>query len=122
MYFENDFAIYEIMEGVLHIAYKSVVLKLEEVVLIVAHRLDLQEGQSMPILCDIRAIRKIDKAARVYLSIEGSVFIKALAFIDDLPVSKSLSSYYLYINGSGVPTKTFGNEKSALQFLSLFKK
>jgi len=121
MSFENDYATYEIIEGILHVKYKNIVLDLPEAVYIVKDRLDMQEGQFMPVLCDIRDIKEINKAARVYLSIEGSAFIKAVAFIVGSPVSEMLSEFYLRTSKPTIPTKSFNNIREALRFLNVYK-
>ena len=96
-------------------------MDLSEAVCVVKDRLDLQKGQFMPVLCDIRQIKEINKAARVYLSIEGSAFIKAVAFIVDSPVSESLSSFYIHTNRPSIPTRSFNNVQEALKYLEAYK-
>lgn len=121
MIYENEYATYEIIEGILHVKYKNIVVDLPEAVFIVKDRLDLQEGQYMPVLCDIRDIKEISKAARVYLSIEGSAFIKAVAFIVESPVSEMLSEFYLRTSKPTIPTRSFDNVHDAMLFLNTFK-
>lgn len=121
MIYENEYATYEIIEGILHVKYKNIVVDLPEAVFIVKDRLDLQEGQYMPVLCDIREIKEINKAARVYLSIEGSAFIKAVAFIVESPVSEMLSEFYLRTSKPTIPTRSFDNVHDAMLFLNTFK-
>jgi len=121
MSLENAYATYEIIDGILHMKYKNIVLELPEAILIVKDRLGLQQGQYLPVLCDIREIKEINKAARVYLSLEGSTFIKAVAFIVESPVSEMLSQFYLKTSKPTIPTKSFNNTFEALGFLNSFK-
>lgn len=121
MFLENDFAIYTIIEEILHVRYKHVVIDLPGAICIVKDRLALQKGQFMPVLCDIREIKEIKKPARSYLSIEGSAFVKAVAFVLESEVSESLSTFYLRTNRPSMPSEAFDDINSALEFLNSFK-
>lgn len=57
MLHENDYATYKIVEGIVHVIYKNIDLDISQAVHIVKDRLRLQDGQFMPVLCDIRAIQ-----------------------------------------------------------------
>ncbi|MCK0115100.1 hypothetical protein [Gelidibacter sp. F63206] len=118
---ENDYATYEIIDGVVHVIYKNVDLDISKSVRIVKDRLQLQAGRFMPVLCDIRAIQGIDKAARAYLSLEGSAFVNAVAFVVDSPISEMLSDIYLTTNSPIIPTKSFLNREEAIEFLNRFR-
>jgi len=119
---ENEYATYRLMDGILHITYsKDVILDLPSAVYIVKDRLLIHEGRFLPVLCDIRHIKEINKAARTYLSIEGSTLIKAVAFIVESPVSKMLSEFYLRTSKPPIPTRSFNNMSEALSFLNTFK-
>ncbi|MGV8815779.1 MAG: hypothetical protein ACOH2D_16875 [Gelidibacter sp.] len=121
MFHENDYATYKIVEGIVHVIYKNIDLDISQAVHIVKDRLLLQAGQFMPVLCDIRAIQGIDKASRAYLSLEGSAFVKAVAFVVDSPVSEMLSDLYLSTNSPPIPTRSFSNSEEALKFLNGFR-
>lgn len=119
---ENDYASYKLADGILFITYnKDVVLDLPAAVYVVKERLLLHEGRHLPVLCDVRQIKEVNKAARSYLSIEGSTLVKAVAFIVDSPVSEMLSEFYLRTNKPTIPTKAFNNFDLALKFLNQFK-
>lgn len=121
MLHENDYATYKIVDGIVHVIYKNIDLDISQAVHIVKDRLLLQAGQFMPVLCDIRAIQGIDKASRAYLSLEGSAFVKAVAFVVDSPVSEMLSDLYLSTNSPPIPTRSFSNSEEALKFLNGFR-
>lgn len=119
---ENDYASYKLADGVLFITYnKDVVLDLPAAVYVVKERLLFHEGRSLPVLCDVRQIKEVNKAARSYLSNEGSILVKAVAFIVDSPVSEMLSEFYLRTNKPTIPTKAFNNVDLALKFLDQYK-
>ncbi len=119
---ENEYANYKIEDGVLFITYhKDVILDLPAAVFIVKDRLSIHEGLALPVVCDIRQIKEINKAARTYLSIEGSTLIKAVAFIVESPVSEMLSEFYLRTSKPPIPTESFDTVAQALIFLAEFK-
>ena len=122
LFSENDYASYKLADGILFITYnKDVILDLPAAVYVVKERLLLHEGRSLPVLCDVRHIKEVNKAARSYLSIEGSILVKAVAFIVDSPVSEMLSEFYLRTNTPTIPTKAFNNFDVALKFLNQYK-
>jgi hypothetical protein len=71
----------------------------------------------MPVLCDIRELRKVNKQARDYLALEGSQWITALAFLIDPPVTDVISSIYVSTHAQSMPTQSFTNKSEALAFL-----
>ncbi|WP_299109443.1 hypothetical protein [uncultured Winogradskyella sp.] len=119
---ENEYASYKLIDGILYVTYtKDVILDLPAAVYIVKERLSIHEGLYLPVLCDVRHIKEVNKAARSYLAIEGSILVKAVAFIVDSPVSEMLSEFYLRTNTPTIPTKAFSNFDLALKFLNSYK-
>ncbi|TXG39577.1 DUF7793 family protein [Seonamhaeicola maritimus] len=121
-YFENDYASYRFLDdGILHIVYhQGVSIDLDAAIQVVKDRLLLQEGQSFPILCDIRGIKIINKPARAYVAIEGSTLIKAVAVIVEPPVSEMLSELYIRTSTPPIPTQSFEHIEDALLFLNKY--
>ncbi len=117
---ENRYAIYLLTDDLLHIIYKKVpCINRKAAQLIVKDRMELQEGKAMPVLCDIREVRNIDKAARDYLALEGSLWIEKLAFLIDPPVTDMISSIYLDTHSQKVPTQSFTKKAEALAYLDI---
>tara|TARA_R110000868_G_scaffold399620_1_gene673558 strand:+ start:324 stop:701 length:378 start_codon:yes stop_codon:yes gene_type:complete len=120
-FFENDYTSYRFLDGVLHIIYhQGVSIDLNAAVQIVEDRLSLHEGRDLPVVCDIRGIKEINKSARAYLAMEGSTLIKAVAVIVEPPVSEMLSEFYIRTSNPPIPTKSFENMQEALSFLNEF--
>ena len=120
-YFENDYTSYRFHNGILHIIYhQGVSIDLKAAVQIVKDRLSLHEGKTLPILCDIRGIKEINKSARAYLAMEGSTLIKAVAVIVEPPVSEMMSEFYIRTSNPIIPTKSFENLEDAMVFLGQF--
>ncbi|SRX74736.1 DUF7793 family protein [Aequorivita antarctica] len=117
-HFENNYATYTIVEGILNIRYHiGVFINLSAAVEIVKDRLVLQQGQSYPALCDMRGVREVNKSARDYFAMEGSVLLKAVAFVVEPPVSDAISKFYLFANKPPIPTKAFYTIENAENFL-----
>ncbi|PNW27285.1 DUF7793 family protein [Formosa algae] len=121
MHIENNFASTWVKGGVLYSIYKEGIdIHLTAAKLIVEDRLKLQNGIALPILCDIRGVRKFDMAAKRYFSTDGSALIKALALVSNNPVSEVYSKIYIKGNLPTVPMQIFDNETEALFFLNQF--
>ena len=120
-YFENEFAIFWIGEGILFFEYKpDVVIDLAAVQCIVSDRIQMQNERAYPVLCDIRGIADSDKAARDYLAQHGSVFTKAISIVAHRNISILMISFYLKISKPQVPTKVFTDKSAAVEFLKTF--
>lgn len=118
---ENNFALYILDGGLLFIRYhKGIVINYEAAVRIVADRLKLQNGICYPALCDVRGIEEVDKPARDYLAREGSILLKAVAFIVGNPMSDILSYFYLKTTKPSIPTKAFQDRDEAKLFLEKY--
>lgn len=103
----------------MQITYKpNVSIDLPAAVQIVRDRLELQEGLAFRVLCDIRGIHEVDKSARDYLAIEGSVLVTSVAFMVEPTVSKVISEFFLRISNPPIPSKTFTDLKDAREFLN----
>ncbi|MHA7831275.1 MAG: DUF7793 family protein [Flagellimonas sp.] len=115
---ENKYAIYLLTEELMHIVYKkNVSIDLRAAQKVVQDRMKLQNGREMPVLCDIRELRMVNKPARDYLALEGSQWITALAFLIDPPITDMISSIYLGTHAQTIPTQSFTKKSEALAFL-----
>ncbi|MEH6764672.1 MAG: hypothetical protein V7655_09255 [Aequorivita antarctica] len=115
---ENNYASYTLSGGIVHIRYHiGISISLDAAVKIVADRLLLQAGESYPVLCDIRGVREVNKAARDYLALEGSLLIKAAAFIVEIPMTSILSKFYVQTAKPPIPTRAFLDFEEARGFL-----
>lgn len=118
---DNEFAQFWIHNEILFFKYKpNVVINLRAAQNIVADRIQLQNGLSYPIFCDIRGIVDSDKAARDYLAQSGSILTKAVSLVGHQSISLSMISFYLKICKPSVPTKLFTDESAALVFLEKY--
>lgn len=115
---ENSFAGYWIERQILICKYKEGTrINRQAAERIVADRLKLHQGKSYPILCDLRGIHQVDKAARDYLAIEGSILVTAVAFVVDPVITKAISQFYIKASNPPVPVKNFMDYQSAKAYL-----
>src|SRR5690606_1155130 len=84
---------------------------------IVMERTNLQLNRILPVLCDARKVKYVDKAARDYFANEGSLFIKALAILVQPPMTNILALHYTEIYKTGAPTKVFAKKSEAMAYL-----
>ncbi|TXD73562.1 DUF7793 family protein [Aequorivita antarctica] len=118
-YIENSYASYKFMDDIVYIRYHiGITIDRKAAVKIVEDRLILQEGQTFPVLCDIRGVKDINKSARDYLAIEGSMLIKAVAFIVEPPLSEIMSKFYLKASKPPIPSRAFQTMEEAKEFLN----
>lgn len=121
-FYKNDYATYKLEDDILVIIYHSgVYIDLKAAVQVVKDRLLIQQGDRFAVLCDIRGIKEINKSARNYLALEGSVLIKAVAIIVEPPVSEILSTFYLRTNKPPIPNDSFHSFEEAKIFLKNLK-
>jgi hypothetical protein len=119
--FENDYANFWIEAGILYFVYKrDAAIDLNAAKQIVNDRVKFQQQKDYPILCDIRGIKGIDKAARDFLAKEGSSYTKGVAVVVDTPMTKIISNFYLGLNKPIAPTKMFTEKQEALNYLQQF--
>lgn len=116
--FENRYARIWIKDNILFLEYKpNLILNLKEAKRVVSDRMGLQKNKAFPVLCDPSGILKSNIETLEYLSREGSLLIKALAFLTKNPRSFLLSKFYVETHKQEIPTAVFENKFQALNFL-----
>ena len=119
---ESEYAQFWIENEILFFVYKKgIVIDRSVAIKIVEDRLLLQQGKAFSNFSDIRGVKSIDKAARNYLAVEGSVLIKATALLVDSPLADALSKFYLKASKPTIPTRVFTDEAAALAFLETYR-
>ncbi|CAM3577385.1 hypothetical protein [Flavobacterium psychrophilum] len=119
--YENDFAQFWIVDGILFFKYKpATTIDLKVAQRVVTDRIHFQNERSYPVLCDIRGVVSTDKAGRDYLAKSGSILTQAVGLVVDEKVLLTISTFYLQINKPAVPTQIFTTEASALVYLKTY--
>ncbi|MEE9361638.1 MAG: hypothetical protein V3U92_03475 [Cellulophaga sp.] len=120
---QNQYAEYLLKDNILYFNFKqNVEINLEAAQQIVKDRILIQDGQSYPVLSDIRQLKFITKPAREYMASEGTVMISAIAFITEpIMVSDITVKVFMRKNKPTLPAKQiFTDIPEALTFLRKF--
>ena len=120
-FYENDFARFWIVDGILFFKYKpNTTIDIKVAQCVVTDRIHFQNERSYPVLCDIRGIVATEKSGRDYLAQSGSILTKAVGLIVHEKVLMTISTFYLEISKPSVPTQIFTKEEDALAYLKEF--
>ncbi len=121
-FYQNQYATYSIVQGILYVYYKHMeVIRLNAAQTIVKDRLRLQDDISLPVLYNIDGILHADYEARNYLAHSGSLLTKAAALLCSDLVHEYIGRYYIEVCKPLVPTRVFKDEQAALLFLENYK-
>ena len=123
MLVDGTYAKMWISNGILYFVYKEIYeINRSMAKQIVSQRLQLQNENSYPIFCDLRAVTLAQKQARDYLAIEGAYMTTALALLVKDEHAMVITQMYIKINNPTYPTRVFTNKEKALSFLQDYKK
>ena|SRR5690606_23545198 len=115
---DNEHIWIGIDNGILFFTYKNgIVIDLPVAIGTVGQRLSVQNGKYYPIICDVNGVRYIDRSARIYLSKQGSLLVKALALVSDSRSTTAITQFYLSFNAGSIPVRMFKDKDAALWFL-----
>ena len=89
---------------------------------VLRNRLSFQKDQEYVIYCDSSGIIGADTEALDYLSRQGTLLIKAIAFYTTNPLDNLLTEFYLKTHKRMVPTKVFRHKFQALKFLKSYNR
>jgi hypothetical protein len=122
MVVDGTYAKMWISKGILYFVYKEIYeINRSMAKQIVSQRLQLQNENSYPIFCDLRAVTLAQKQARDYLAIEGAYMTTALALLVKDEHAEVITQMYIKINNPAYPTRVFTNKEKALSFLQDYK-
>lgn len=110
-------------DGILFFVYNPsglITLKIAEK--IVQQRIAYQNEISYPILCDLRNLKSVEKAARDYLAVEGTFLSTAVALLIDRNYSARLSAQFMKTSIPPIPVEEFYSISEAIDFLNQHKK
>ena len=123
MVIDDKYAKMWVDDGIVFFVYKPVHhIDLPQAKEVVRQRLRLQNGTDYPVLGGLRAVQGADKAARDYLSTEGSLLTKAQAYLVNDDYTLHVLNMYLRTTAVKIPTQIFDDENRAIAFLSDFRK
>ena len=118
---ENQHVQFWIENAVLHCIYKkNCIITLEAAKVVIALRLQLQEGKSYPCICYVLDGSSVFMPeARKYLAKHGNEGIDKLALITTSSVKAVIANLYIAIDKPNKPARLFTNRENALKWLEL---
>lgn len=118
---ENEYASFELKDGILIGAFKKEIVDLESSLKITADRMLVQKGEAYPIVSNIKNVKIVTKEARRYLASEdGCVGVTAAAVLIDSYLGSMIGNFFIKINKPLRPTRIFTNENEAKLWLKQF--
>jgi hypothetical protein len=122
MVVDGTYAKMWISDGILFFVYKEIYeISRSMAKEIVSQRLQLQNENSYPIFCDLRAVTNAQKEARDYLAIEGAYMTKALALLVKDDHAMAITQLYIKTSSPDYPTRVFRDKTKALLYLQDYK-
>ena len=122
MVVDGTYAKMWISKGILYFVYKEIYeINRSMAREIVSQRLQLQNENSYPIFCDLRAITNAQKEARDYLAIEGAFMTTALALLVKDDHAMAITQLFIKTSTPDYPIRVFKDKKKALLFLQDYK-
>ena len=94
-------------------------LNLDDAVAVTEATATLTGGRPYPLLVDGRGGGTLERRARAEL-VRGNLSVPAVALIVDTPLSRMMANFVLSVGRPVAPTKAFGDEASAVAWLSGF--
>jgi hypothetical protein len=109
-------------EEILFIEFKkNAVVELSHINEIINERAEIQEGQKVRTLVDIRNLWQADKDARSKAATPAMTDHNiALAILSNSLPTRIIGNFYMKFNKPNVPTKMFDSESEAIEWLRTF--
>lgn len=109
--------------NILFLEYRpNLILDLNSVQHVLAERLVFQQNKEYAVFCDPTGIISADNNAMDFLSQEGCLLIKAIAFYVQSPLPVLLTEYYIKTHIQKVPAEIFKNKFQAINYLLPYSK
>jgi hypothetical protein len=79
------------------------------------------EGKPRPVLVDMGGTKSMTREARLYMGgAESTSIMTATALIVPSPLTRAIGTFFMGFNRTGVPTKLFADEATAVAWLRGF--
>lgn len=120
-YLETNFAEMQLRDNILFFRYKQIPqFDLSVAKQLVADRLRLQREQAYPVLCDMRQYNQPDLEARRYLAVQGSVLIRAVAYLIPPDTRNHVIYFFISVDQPVGNANIFTHEQEALRYLKKY--
>lgn len=120
---EKENAIIELYENIILATWKDEIIDIIIAKTAVENRLEATGGKKYPMLINMKSVKTISKEARDFLASEpGCEGVIAAAIIIDSAINSMIANFFLYVTKPPIPTKIFGDEEDAMQWLRQYVK
>ena len=110
-----------IKDGILYGVYLPAVITLEVAEEVVKQRSLLYEGQTFAIIADIRNVKSVTAAARIFFSKpENNANLSAGALLVSNIFQETIGNIFIFFNKPPIPSKVFKKEEDAVKWLKMF--
>lgn len=83
--------------------------------------LELTRGKKHPVLVDLRKIKSMERAARMYYADSDTTHMeKAVAILVGTPIAQVIGNFFINLNSSTIPTRLFLEEEEAIEWLKQY--
>lgn len=116
--FEDEYAKIWIEDTILYIEYSPHLVLTKQIAMeVLRRRLIFQKNIEYAVFCDPSGIVSAETEALDFLSREGNLLIKAIAFYTPSPLTNLLTEFFLETHRRKVPARIFRHKIQALKFL-----
>ena len=119
----NEYVEIWIEDGIIFEVFKpGTTINLEAGKKVVADRLKISNGKTMPLFVDMRQLLSINKETRRYMASQDALhYLSAGAFLVKSTINRMAFNAFRIISKPPIPTKGFTNKEKALNWLKYVK-
>ena len=119
----NEYVEIWIEDGIIFEVFKpGTTINLEAGKKVVADRLKISNGKTMPLFVDMRQLLSINKETRRYMASQDALhYLSAGAFLVKSTINRMAFNAFRIISKPPIPTKGFTNREKALNWLKYVK-
>lgn len=122
-FLENEYVEIWIEDGIIFEVFKpGSIINLEAGKKVVADRLKISNGKTMPLFVDMRLLLSINKETRRYMASQDALhYLSAGAFLVKSTINLMAFNAFMIISKPPIPTKGFTNKEKAINWLKYVK-
>ena len=122
-FLENEYVVIWVEDGIIFEVFKpGTIINLEAGKKVVADRLKISNGKTMPLFVDMRQLLSINKETRRYMASRDALhYLSAGAFLVKSAFTRLAFNAFRVVSNPPIPTKGFTDKEKALSWLKFVK-